>query len=626
MTRPQAQTVLAIDDSADVLALITVRLKPEGVRILTAKSGEEGIALAIAEKPDLVLLDVEMPGQGGLDVCRKLKSDSATQAIPIIFLTGTDDVNTKVHGFDLGAVDYVMKPFHPDELRARVRAALRMKRAQDLLGREAQVDALTGLRTRGYLETRLAGEVEASKRDKTPVSLVLLEIDHLRPLMDAFGHPFGDMVLQRVAEVVSRVMRSTDAACTYSGDELVLVLPRTPREEAEAIAKAVHDGIRALELVPRGRRVVVTASLGVSEALEVERENGTVDADGLLAAAEAALSAAKREGRDCVRGGTGKTPDVPRVETTTGPRDDSDQRAGKVLLERYVLDRKIGEGGMGSVYRAMHLSLGEPVAVKFMNDVWKGSDEHRTRFRREAAILARLRHPGIVSILDFGELDSELFMVMELVKGSPLSDFVVVPGRLSPPRIGTIFRDLLEVLAVAHAENVVHRDIKPENVMLLDSSDGVDRVKVLDFGIAYLADASRDGDRLTRTGDFRGTAHYMAPEQWRGNAVGAKADIYAVGVMLFEALTGIRPFDGPDLPALIMQHVLVEAPLLSSVGSCRHSRELEALVARTLAKDPATRPTARELGQEVYRLLQPLQHESATMEVAPVSGKRPVAA
>jgi serine/threonine-protein kinase len=281
---------------------------------------------------------------------------------------------------------------------------------------------------------------------------------------------------------------------------------------------------------------------------------------------------------------------------------------------------------MGSVYRAMHLSLGEPVAVKFMNDVWKGSDEHRTRFRREAAILARLRHPGIVSILDFGELDSELFMVMELVKGSPLSDFVVVPGRLSPPRIGTIFRDLLEVLAVAHAENVVHRDIKPENVMLLDSSDGVDRVKVLDFGIAYLADASRDGDRLTRTGDFRGTAHYMAPEQWRGNAVGAKADIYAVGVMLFEALTGTRPFDGPDLPALIMQHVLVEAPLLSTVGSCRHSRELESLVARTLAKDPATRPTARELGQEVYRLLHPPQHESATMEVAPVSGKRPVAA
>ncbi len=625
-----AQCVLAIDDSPEVLALIGVRLRPEGLRFMTATSGEEGIALTIRTKPDLVLLDVDMPDQSGLDVCRRLKADPTTSGIPIIFLTATEDVTTKVHCFDLGAVDYVTKPFHPAELRARVRSALRMKRAQDMLGREAQVDVVTGLRTRGYFEERLPTEVAIALGERRSLSLLRIEVDHFRALIDTFGYPFGDLVLQRVAEVIGKTLTPTAEACLLASDDLAIVLPRTSLPEAEGVAKAIHEAVRSLELSPRGRKVVVTVSVGVAEALSLASDSGSIDAPMLLAAAELGLALAKREGRDRVRASHGR-PSNDDVHHVANPGVETDSRSGRVLLDRYVLDRKIGEGGMGAVYRAMHLTLGELVAVKFLHDVWKWSNEHRARFRREASILSRLRHPGIVSILDFGELDKELFMVMELVKGHPLSRVIRSEAGLSHARIGTIFGEILGVLALAHAENVVHRDIKPENVMLLDSAEGADRIKVLDFGIAYLADAPEGVGRLTGTGEFRGTAHYMAPEQWSNREVGPGADVYAVGVMLYEALSGRLPFDGDGLPAIIMQHVLAEPPpLLDRTTNLPLSPALDALVKRALAKTAADRPSARELASQLSQLLSSEEGlpiaEAREVVVPPVSGSRLIAA
>src|SRR5256885_12242808 len=171
-------TVLAIDDSPESLALLTVRLRPEGVRLLTALDAERGLALAIDAQPDLILLDIDLPEQSGLDLCRRLKSIPETAHIPVIFLTASSDIDTKVHGFDLGAVDFVTKPFHPAELRARCRAALRMKRATDMLTREARVDALTDLKNRAYFDERLGIEVEASRRTDSPLALVMIDLDH----------------------------------------------------------------------------------------------------------------------------------------------------------------------------------------------------------------------------------------------------------------------------------------------------------------------------------------------------------------------------------------------------------------------------------------------------------------
>lgn len=294
-------TVLAIDDSPEVLALLAVRLKPEGIRLQTAATFDQGLAMAMDLLPDLILLDVDLAEQSGLDLCRRLKEEGATANIPVIFLTGSSDVETKVHGFDLGAVDYVTKPFHPAELRARVRAALRMKRAQDLLTERAQIDALTGLRNRSYLDERLVVEMAQSVRMSRPLSVVLMDLDHFKRLNDTYGHPFGDLVLQRIGDTLARAIRPCDAACRYGGEELALILTDTTIESAYLVADRVREAIREIEFVPRGQNVQVTASFGVAEALDVFEGADEVRPGALVAAADEALYRAKREGRDCVR-------------------------------------------------------------------------------------------------------------------------------------------------------------------------------------------------------------------------------------------------------------------------------------------------------------------------------------
>lgn len=293
-------TVLAIDDSPDVLALLAARLRPEDIRLTTAESYENGLSIALATLPDLILLDVDLPEHNGLDLCRRLKAEPSTSAIPIIFLTADSDIETKVHGFDLGAVDYVTKPFHPAELRARVRAALRMKRAQDLLTQKIQIDALTGLRNRAYFDELLANTTAFHARRTSPLALVMLDLDHFKRLNDDFGHPFGDSVLQRVGDLLVSAVRPTDSACRYGGEEMVVVLPDTTVVDAIAVAERIRAKLADLVFRPRGAEVTVTASFGVAELLDVASRTGEASAARLLAASDEALYAAKREGRDRV--------------------------------------------------------------------------------------------------------------------------------------------------------------------------------------------------------------------------------------------------------------------------------------------------------------------------------------
>lgn len=278
-----------------------------------------------------------------------------------------------------------------------------------------------------------------------------------------------------------------------------------------------------------------------------------------------------------------------------------DVRIGAVVSQKYRLDDVLGEGGMGIVYRATHLELGEHVAVKFLKANWASRTEFRARFRREAVILAKLRHPGIVTVLDFGELDGDLYMAMELVHGTPLSDLVAPGGALlSRLRVYSIFDQILAVLEAAHEQGIVHRDLKPENVMLVAGRDGEERVKVLDFGIAFLDDGGHAGNRLTETGTVRGTPQYMSPEQCKGVDVTEAADVYAVGVMLFEALSGVLPFEAVEVTGLMIQHMFIEPPLLRDAGRKPDvSRGLEALVKRALSKKPEERPDARSFRQEL---------------------------
>jgi two-component system, cell cycle response regulator len=292
------QSVLAIDDTQDIHDLLRVRLRSEGIDLFHANGAEEGIRRAKEVSPDLILLDIDMPKMNGFDVCRELKAHAPTASIPIIFLSAASDVMDKVAGFDLGAVDFVTKPFNTAELRARVRAALRTKRYQDMLEQRAQIDGLTGLWNRGYFNQRLADEVAAAKRYEREVSLVLVDLDFFKKLNDGHGHPFGDRVLQATGEVLASTVRATDAACRYGGEEFALILTETPSDGARICAERVRELLEKLNLISKGKPVPVTASLGFACASAIAKD--LLSPQTLLDAADGALYAAKQGGRNRV--------------------------------------------------------------------------------------------------------------------------------------------------------------------------------------------------------------------------------------------------------------------------------------------------------------------------------------
>jgi two-component system, cell cycle response regulator len=293
-----SQTVLAIDDSPDIHRLLDVRLRPEGLVLHHALSAEEGLGMAGQLKPDLILLDVDLPLVTGFEVCQKLKDDPKTSEIPIIFLTGDQAVHTKVQGFDLGAIDYVTKPFEPAELRARVRAALRTKRFHDLLSARSHVDGLTGIWNRSYFNQRFGEEISAAQRYERHVSLIMLDLDGFKGLNDSYGHPFGDQVLQAVGSILHTFLRTTDAPCRFGGEEFALILTETDEAGAIISAERIRQQIAQCAFRPKDKHIEVTASFGVACSTLFDRSSLSVSR--MVTAADDALYKAKHEGRNRV--------------------------------------------------------------------------------------------------------------------------------------------------------------------------------------------------------------------------------------------------------------------------------------------------------------------------------------
>ncbi len=335
--------------------------------------------------------------------------------------------------------------------------------------------------------------------------------------------------------------------------------------------------------------------------------HGSVMPPGFAATRDSALP---DEGSACPGCNTLAYPDEPCPACGRAP---DDTRLGAVVAGRYRIEALLGAGGMGRVYRATHIDLGEPVAVKFLLPEWTLRGELRARFRREAVVLARLRHPNVVSVLDYGEHEGELFLVMELLRGFSLESQVKAGGLTLPiDRVVHIIDQVLQVLEAAHAAGIVHRDLKPENVMLLDAGDRTDRVKVLDFGIA-LVNETEGAEKLTVTGTVRGTPHYMSPEQCVGRNVAAPTDIYAVGAMLYELLSGAPPFNGRSTAEIISQQMFSAPPSFSERPPPREVPVgLEALCLRALSKRPEKRPDAAAFRDALQRAIMGVDATSLT--------------
>lgn len=291
--------VLVIDDSRLVHALLEDGLSGEGLEHLHADNAQEGFWYAKRAQPDLILLDVVMPSGSGFELCKQLKHDSATSHIPVIFLSGAADSFNKVQGLDLGAIDYITKPFDQAELLARVRAALRTKRLVDLLAEQAQVDALTGLHNRKFLQERLDSELLAARRFDRIISLILLDVDHFKRCNDNYGHPFGDRVLQNVAEVIQKAVRTIDLPCRYGGEEFAVILPETDLEGAVHVADRIRTMMESLCIAYRGERISVTISGGVASTSGVAARQA-ITREHLIQVADETLYRAKQAGRNRV--------------------------------------------------------------------------------------------------------------------------------------------------------------------------------------------------------------------------------------------------------------------------------------------------------------------------------------
>lgn len=284
---------------------------------------------------------------------------------------------------------------------------------------------------------------------------------------------------------------------------------------------------------------------------------------------------------------------------------------GRVFLGRYETRRVLGEGGMGRVYLARQLDLGRDVVVKVMHEHIAADAKFRDRFQRETMLMARFHHPGAVTLYD-ASLSDPLgpCIVMEYVKGVNLEGMLARNGRMSAPRVGRIIGELCEVLQAAHDEGIMHRDLKPANLMVVDPDTPRERIKVMDFGLAKLIEGETTRKVTDTNVDFAvGTPGYICPEQVRGEEMDHRGDLYSVGVMMYELLTGRLPFNGPTSMDILLAHATEYAPTFAELGLVGWvPAEVEQLVFDCLAKDPEDRPqAARELAERFDTALERAQ-------------------
>ena len=282
-----------------------------------------------------------------------------------------------------------------------------------------------------------------------------------------------------------------------------------------------------------------------------------------------------------------------RADSTIAVSALADPLAGRVLDEKYRLDSRLGEGGMGTVYRATHLLIDRPVAVKVLHQRFVEDEAAQERFRREARAAGRLRHTNAVTVTDFGRTsDGCVYIVMELLEGRNLREMLAFESPLESNRAVALMLQVAAAVEAAHESGVIHRDLKPANIFIVQPKNAPPIVKVLDFGIAKLAAESVDESEqhaLTLTGVMIGTPRYMSPEQCDGAHLTPAADVYSLGIILYEMLTGATPFTGASPLAVALQHSS-KPPRRPSELVANILPEVERVVLHALEKNPLNRP------------------------------------
>ncbi|MFH1494803.1 MAG: diguanylate cyclase [Pseudomonadota bacterium] len=291
--------ILIVDDERININLLNALLKAD-YKIMVATDGEQALKAAMTGKPELILLDIVMPGIDGYEVCRRLKATAATQSIPIIFITAMGEVENEAMGFALGAVDYIAKPFNSPVVKARVGVHMKLKRNGDILENLASMDALTEVPNRRAFDQTRKQEWARSLRDGLPISFVMIDIDMFKQFNDNYGHGAGDECLTRIAKALNGcVQRPGDLLARYGGEEFAAILINTPEEGALRMAEVIHAAVAALQ-IPHAFSATaphVSVSIGIASAIP----SPSLTADILSEAADNMLYQAKNAGRNTTR-------------------------------------------------------------------------------------------------------------------------------------------------------------------------------------------------------------------------------------------------------------------------------------------------------------------------------------
>ncbi len=650
------QKIVVVDDTPANIRLLEAILAPRNYTVLSATSGSEALDLISREQPDLILLDLLMPEMDGYEVCTRLRSLPETSMLPIIMITASG-AQEKIKALEAGADDFIAKPFDKAELLARVRSLLRVKQYHDVIqtqtaelaelnqGLEARVQSqVLELQRLGQLRRFLSPQIVdvlVSSGDETilrshrrQVAVVFCDLRGFTGFSERSEPEEVMAVLGEYHEAMGALISAAEATVGFfEGDGLMVFfndpLPcPEPAAQAVRLAASMRDRMEEMLLAWGKRGYELGFGVGIDYGyatlgeigFEGRRDYGVIGnvvnlasrlcdeaASGQILLSQRAYAAVE-QGLEVEPAGEFTLKGIAKPVTAYRVVDLKEHAiegatviaptTGRALANgRYVVRRALGEGGQKIVYLVHDLSLDRDCALALIKTSLLEPDD-RFRLQREGQAMARLgAHPNIVTVFDVGEDEGRPYIVYEYVPGGDLREELRSSGgSLSIQRALSIGSGIASALAVVHNRGIVHRDLKPGNVLL-----GEDReAKLCDFGLALAMDRSR----LTVAGVVMGTAAYMSPEQALGRETDARTDLYALGAMLYELVTGRPPFVG-DSTAAVTSQLIHTAPVAPSAHNSAVPQPLDELILRMVAKAPEQRPeSALKVVEELSALLQ----------------------